>query len=280
MDIIEEKFKSIYHKISKIELQKREESEENIDLEQILSNREQRNTDFFLGYYSPYGIEYAFESYGIFYTLNKLGFYNLKMKVEYLDFTRHKLSMYYEENNQEYLLSEIILRREFQDIELFDFHKHYEFLIVDWLYSQNPKKEFTNHRPQLPGQKYPGLHTGKIILELLILTSKRLKLSGIINIPQYFHNAQIYSKRFYIYSPVMEGKRLAIERDLLSKYNLATVSWGIEKNQVYENNKPFTWDPTLQIVPLRKSLYKYFNSSKYKKIVKETLNNFSYELKV
>lgn len=279
MENLEKTFKNIFKTISSFQLQKKQEDELLFDLEESLSNREQRNTDLFLGYYSPYGIEYAFNKYGIFETLNNIGFNNLSIKINHLDFSRHKLSLYFEQIDSEHLLTEIILKREYKDIDLFEFHKHYEFLFVEWLYSQNPKINFSESKPKLPGQKYPGLHTGKIILELLIMTSKRLKLSGIINIPQYFHNAQIYSKKFSIYDPLIEGKRMAIERDLLSKHNLAKVSWAIEENKVYENGNLFHWEPTLQIVPLRSSLYKYFNSEKYKKIVKDAMNSFVYEIR-
>lgn len=279
MDNLEKTFKNIFNNISKFQLQKKQEDELLFDLEKALSNREQRNTDLFLGYYSPYGVEYAFKKYGIFETLNNIGFNNLSIKIDYLDFSRNKLSLYFDQIDSEHLLTEIILKREYKDIDLFEFHKHYEFLFVEWLYSQNPKIDFSENKPKLPGQKYPGLHTGKIILELLIMTSKRLKLSGIINIPQYFHNAQIYSKRFSIYDPFIEGKRKAIERDLLSQYTLSKVSWSIEENKVYENGKLFHWEPTLQIVPLRSSLYKYFGSDKYKKIVKDTMNSFIYEIR-
>lgn len=279
MENLEKTFNNIFNNISRFDLQKKEEESELFDLEESLVNRERRNTDLFLGYYSPYGVEYAFKKYGIFETLNNIGFKNLSLKIDHLDFSRHKLSLYFEQIDSEHLLTEIILKREYKDIDLFEFHKHYEFLFVEWLYSQNPKISFSESKARLLGQKYPGLHTGKIILELLIMTSKRLKLSGIINIPQYFHNAQIYSKKFSIYDPFIEGKRKAIERDLLSKYSLAKVSWSIEENKVYENGKLFNWKPTLQIVPLRSSLYKYFDSDKYKKVVKYSMSNFSYEIR-
>ncbi|MEK7434492.1 MAG: hypothetical protein AABZ74_15275 [Cyanobacteriota bacterium] len=151
-------------------------------------------------------------------------------------------------------------------------------LVIEWLYSQNPKETFSPERPRLPEQKYPGLKTGKLILDLLLITCERLGLNGLINIPSHFHNAQIYSVRFSYISPECEGKRKAIERDLLEKYSLATVSWAIMLGCVYENNEPFNWFISEQATPLDKNLKKYFEEQKYKNILEETFHKNKYFL--
>jgi hypothetical protein len=239
---------------------------------------------FFLEYYSKEGIELALEKYGVYKRFEEIGFGNLQLVMDTEDPYRQRLALYSVIGKLDalLLLAEIVVRR--KHIE-FDppfsspiSGRSFEILSIEWLCMQDPRKKFSNERPRLPGQEYPGLGGGKIALQLLILASRRLGLDGILNVPEYFHNAQMYSRAFKFINPEYEGKRRAIERDLLTENSLAHVSWAIDFECVRENDKPFKWFVSKQLVPLNADLKQYFKCQEYEALVKESENKFHYIL--
>jgi len=234
----------------------------------------------FLGYYSKDGIKLALEKYGIFDILRKKGLDNFEIFIDTKDTSRQRLSLYSDDN----LLGEVVLGTK-NFILNSNFKTKYngqkfDILAIEWMCLQNTHKKFTKERQCLPGQTYVGLGIGKFIMELIIIMCKRLKLSALLNIPEYFHNAYMYSIYFKYLEPEYEGKVKAIARDLLKKYTLAEVSWAIDLNCVYENNKPFEWFISKQIIPINPKLKNYCNSYKYKKLAKISYLNNHYTLDI
>jgi hypothetical protein len=254
----------------------------NID-ELFTSEPESRGTTFFLGFYSPSGIKYALKQYGVIDDLKKRGFENLKLVLNTRDPFQQRFSIFYDKQDRDHLLVELVVKR--KEITLYtDFHhsingKNCEFLFVEWLCLQNPQNSFTPVRPILPGQMYPGLGSGKMAFQLLLISAKRLRLAGLLAVPEYYHNAQMYSKKLYFVKPDHEGKRCALERDLLKKSNLSTVSWAIEKKCVLENGKKFEWFTSEVVLPLDNDIKNYINSEEYKKIVEKTMQQYTYSIK-
>ena len=81
--------------------------------------------------------------------------------------------------------------------------KSYETIAIEWMSLQNPYGEFTKDRPQLPGQQKPGLGVASKAVELLIIMAWRLNLSGLLNTPDHYHNAYLYSRIFYYLNPLL-----------------------------------------------------------------------------
>jgi hypothetical protein len=278
-----ENLKSIFKNLTKEEIQSLESLDLHLTEEDLLfPPPEERGFENFLGVYSEEYIRASFEKYGIFSMLEEKGFNNFKLVIDTKNIDRQRLAIYYEETNENNLLCEIILKR--KDLKLnFPFttgleNNSFNFLIVEWLYSQNPQKSFTEDRKPLPGQKHPGLNMARNVLKLLLIMCKKRKIDGILNIPEHYHNAQLYSKYFSYLSPVNEAKRRAIERDLLSKHELSTVSWGIDLNCVYENKEEFRWFVSEQIIPLNKQLINFFNSPTYNNSISENMTKYLYNI--
>jgi hypothetical protein len=143
---------------------------------------------------------------------------------------------------------------------------------------QNPLVNFSPDKPRLPGQKYPGLGMGEMVMEILTIMAGRLRTAGLLNVPEHFHNAQMYSSQFSYIDPVHEARRLAISRDLLTENTLSKVSWAIDLDCVKENNKPFQWSGSEQVIPLDRDLKDYFSSRDYKQFVEKTTGELSYTL--
>jgi hypothetical protein len=65
---------------------------------------------------------------------------------------------------------------------------------VEFLFMQNPLAQFTERRPQLPGQNFPGLGLGKEMLSLLANAGKKNHRDFLVENPAYIHNAIIYNR--------------------------------------------------------------------------------------
>jgi len=242
-----------------------------------------RGENLFLGYYSLKGLEIILEKYKITKKLNKLGFTKLKLSIDTSDPFKHKIIVFNIDRGVKETLIELVVRRDYVKIDL-PFStplngQKYECLIVEWLKMQNPRKGFTEERPQLPGQDFPGLGIGSAALELLIMASKRLGLQGIINIPDHFHNAFFYSKLFYYENPDDQAKLLAIIREKRNR-KIHNIAWAIEKEYLIDNKtgKAFKWGGKRQVLPLVKDWLQLYQSKAYKAAVDKSLKNSKYKL--
>jgi hypothetical protein len=180
------------------------------------------------------------------------------------------------------MLGEVVVKRKYLTIyppfPALIYGRNFEFVAVEWLCMQNPQANFTPDRPRLPGQTYPGLGIGEMVMEILAIMAGRLRTAGLLNTPEHFHNAQMYSAQFKFIDPLHEAKRLAIVRDLLSQYSLSQISWAIEMGCVLENDTPFSWAASEQIIALDRDLKDYIGSRDYQQYVNKTCQNYIYKL--
>jgi hypothetical protein len=275
------KVRRIAHKLSESQLRQLKGSESHISDKDLIGSSAHSSV-YFLGYYSKSGLELALQQYGIFDALKERGYHKPVLRLETEDPYRQRMAIYDESTpDAPALLIDAVLRQYALPITLDDStEEEFEVLYIEWLTLQHPKATFSKEKPQLPGQQYPGLGGGKIALELLTMICHRIGLDGIINVPEYFHNAQLYSRHFSYLDPVLEGKRRAIARDLLSHHTLAETSWGIDLDCVHENGLPFKWFTGPQILPLNRKLIKFFESSEYIHKVLSAQKSHHYEMDI
>lgn len=283
MSKIRKKTELISRKLTTHQLTQLRENDVRLELDNFIDREPgSRGTQFFLGFYSKSGVRLALEKYGVFAELKKRGFQNPKLEVHTSDPFHQRLCIHNQVKGKNDILVEVVLKRKhFTPYIGFPSKingRGYEFLCVEWLTMQDPRARFTSERPRLPGQKFPGLRSGRFALELLTLACKRLRLAGIFNVPEYFHNAQMYSRTFHFLNPEFEGKRRAIERDLLINYSLADVSHAIDLNCVRENDRMFNWSASELIMPLDRDLQDYFSSAEYLKQVGKSTENYQYAM--
>lgn len=249
-----------------------------------LFNREGngRSSPYFLGFYSSLGIQYALEKYGFFKFLKEKGYENIKLTINTKDPFKQRVAVYYETEKPENLLVELVVKRKHITVHSpfpsTVHEKNYEVIAVEWLLMQNPKGKFSSEKPRLPGQKYPGLGIGDMTMEILVIMCGRLRTAGLLNRPEHFHNAQIYSSQFRFIDPVNEARRRAIARDLLPHHPLSVVSWAIDLKCVTENGKHFEWHGTDQIIPIDRDLKEYFHGRKYERFVEELSMEYYYKM--
>jgi hypothetical protein len=240
-----------------------------------------RGTVLFLGYYSKEGIDLAFHKYGIYKKLSKKGFKNVVIDLDTQDAYKHKIALYHDKKHKDNLIIELVVRKTYFKIEMpWDCEingRYYSALAIDWLLIQNIFADFTVQRPRLPGQKYPGLGFSHIVLELLLIICWRLNLSGLVNVPEHYHNAYLYSKAFFYLDPNEQAKFQALKKTF-KKYPLDLISWGIDWGCVIDLNydQPFAWMAEEQIIPLEKELKSIFFSKRYKEYVLQNESRYKF----
>lgn len=144
------------------------------------------------------------------------------------------------------------------------------FLCIRWLALQDPFARFTPERPQLPGQTHPGLGlTRPLILRLLQWATDWGK-DGLLNLPEYFHNAVFYSEIFRFVHPRQQGRFEALRRDLAGLH-VAVASLAVDDGRVVSepDGEPLRWEPGEMVAPLTSRLRRAFDSEDYAREVGE-----------
>ncbi len=281
---VQKKYWNIAKRLTTAELQKSDSRSDYLLEEDLFNvNIGKRGNELFLGFYSKQGLNLVFEKYGIFNTLKNIGFKSPLLDIDTSDAYVHKLTIHDKSKKPENLLAEIVLKKEIITIDM-PFKtslngRQFEVLAIEWMSMQNPKKLFSADRPQLPGQQYPGLGIASKAIELLIIISWRLKLSGLLNTPDHYHNAYLYSRIFFYLDPGFQARLKALHRDMAG-HSLDEAAWALEWGAVKDlnTNQPLKWTPGKEIVPLNSDIKKLFNSFTYRLLVKKMSKNFKYEL--
>ena len=110
---------------------------------------------------------------------------------------------------------------------------------------------------------------------------------AIVDIPEYFHSAviysglysRIYSRAYSFFSPVDAGIMQAMQRDL-TELPLADISLAIASECLVNagTGAPASWQPSEQIYPLSEKLKIYVEDDRYKEIVITTMNDHSFSI--
>lgn len=142
------------------------------------------------------------------------------------------------------------------------------FLSMHWLALQDPRAPFSPDRPRLPGQDHPGLGLLKHFYLRLIRWAEDWGKDGLINFPDYYHNAVFYSQAFRFVSPARQGRFEAL-RAALAPVGVAAASWAVDEGRVREEvegvRKPFVWEPGEMVAPLAPDLRHYLESEAYRR---------------
>jgi len=155
----------------------------------------------------------------------------------------------------------------------------YRTVSIEWLQMQNPRATFTLERRRLPGQKYPGLGVGRWMVELLRLMAERLECSGLMNIPNHYHNAYLYSKQMLCFNPEDQGWLEAMKRDLTGM-PLVEMSEAIDAGRLRVNggDEPVPWEGKPQVMPVKPVMNQYFVRPGYIAAVAEARERYRFEI--
>ncbi len=229
-DPIAARFARVSERISPAELTESGElSAEEIEEELGIRPRRQR---ILLGFYTVPGLEHALYRYGIFDHLERLGFRQFRAEFD-APGAGERVRVLGQAGGEEHLLIEVVLeRRHLADVDV---------LYVHWVSLRNPRAQFSDRRPRLPGQDVPGLGISREIVTMLALMATRLGLAGLVFRPSHFHVAFAARHEFRFLDPRRQGRFEALMRDLAG-VPLLEATLAVSAGKVLMNGAPYAWE--------------------------------------
>lgn len=201
------------------------------EIEEELGIRPRRRR-VLLGFYTEAGIEQSFYRYGIFDHLERLGYRQLRAAFD-APGEGERLRILGQLGGEEHLLVEVVLeRRHVAGVDA---------LYVHWMSLRNPRAQFSDRRPRLPGQDVPGLGLMTEIGTMLALMAARLGLGAVVFRPSHFHTAYAARHAFQFIDPDRQGRFEALLRDLAGVPLLEATN-AVAAGQVMLDGRPYAWE--------------------------------------
>ncbi len=264
MKFLARKFATVHRSLTEYDLSHDEPQEEINDSRDNLSVSPASSR--LLGYYSSRGIEKALKRYGVFKDLERIGYPDVRVELQTIDNFRQRLLIFSDESLKMEPLMDMVIKREILP-DLARINPDYprinsQYILIEWLCLQDPKRAYRNTQAPLPGQSYPGLGMGWKVLVILEFMARRLGAAGLVNIPEYYHSARFFHRFFRFASPEIEGELLALDRDTFP-HHVVDASWAVVHGLVNRDGKRYSWSGSPQILPLHPQIKAYFSSDKY-----------------
>ncbi len=201
------------------------------ELEEALGIRPARRR-LLLGFYTAAGIEHALFRYGVFEQLERMGFRQFRAAFDTAGLGE-RVRLFAQADGVEHLLMELILeRRRVLGVEV---------LYVHWLSLRNPRAQFSDKRPRLPGQEVPGLGLARETAIMLSRMAIRLGLGGVVYRPSHYHTAYPARHELRFVDPARQGRFEALVRDL-ADVPLLEATTAISEGRVLMNGAPYAWE--------------------------------------
>jgi hypothetical protein len=224
-----------------------------------------------LGYYSRQGLELALERHGFLDRLRGKGFKEPTLVCDFDDASRQSIKIFGDPARSELLL-ELVVHRERRVVPGF------ELLAIDWLLLQNPRERFGEGRPQLPGQRHPGLGLFDEQVALLVVACERVGLAGLLVTPSQFHLALQWQRRMRCIDP-RAGARLRALREALGGLPLGEMTVALKAGRVRDRHgAPVDYEPTPMVLPLSPELQAALDSEGYARAMDEAADEYRYTL--
>lgn len=197
----------------------------------------------FLDFYSRHGLEYALTRYGLLPALRAMGFDDLEVAFE-AGGAGDRLTVTTPWHGERTALVDLTLSRRP--------HGPFTVLFVEWLEMRDPRAAGHPGRPNLPGQRGPGLGLAPEVGHLLTAAAQRLGLDGVGLVPAHFHVAWMARSDFVFVEPTARGRFDALlDVDL----PLADLSRRLEGDGLpTHDGDPVHWAPELMVVPVSEAL--------------------------
>ncbi len=220
------------------------------------------------GRFGPEEVRDRIREAGILEGLARRGYHDPSLALDCGNPEDQRVSLYAGTMTRDRLLMEVRLQiRSFhpgKTVGSFPRDIVFRMLLIHWLLLSDPERPFSIARPRLPGQERPGLRVVPQCLSLLKGIGKEFLLDGVLDIPDHFHAALFYSRKFKFLDPRVEGRFQAMARDVKG-IPLALASEAIQEGCLIDTSTgmPAPWVPAEQVMPLRDPLRRHLASPEY-----------------
>jgi len=157
-------------------------------------------SDLFLGRYNEKDLLHLLDKVGITAILHQKGYRNLVISIYRHEDFSSRLYVNFDSLDKETRIIELIVREGYFRpkqifVEGYAFTEGLSILLIEWLALQDPRAAFSERRPRLPGQMYPGLGGLMNIQALLYRFARASEKDAIVDVPEHYHGAVIYSRK-------------------------------------------------------------------------------------
>jgi hypothetical protein len=221
------------------------------------------------GRYGPEELRAHLGASGLLAGLSERGYPDPILRLSCADSADQRICLYAGEETRGRLLFEVRLQlapfHPRRPIGSFTKETSFRMLVINWLVLSSPDGTFTVDRPRLPGQERPGLGLLNQTIALLKSISRELSVDGVLDVPDHFHTALFYSRAFRYLAPEVEGRFLAIVRDL-SGIPLTLASDAIREGCLVDRKTgaSISWPAAEQVLALRGPLSRFLHSPSYR----------------
>jgi hypothetical protein len=231
-----------------------------------------KGSSLFLGRYSAAEVMAVLAKKGLLREARKRFLWPLAYELDSSEYPLQRLQIYLCEPGPENLIVDVKLREgEFVPKETADglpALPPQKALAFEWLTLQNPLAKFGEAFTPLPGQSRPGLSMRTKIMDLFVYLGRLTRKDCLLAFPAYFHNAVLFSRYFRFWNPAKEAEVLAIRRTF-SHMPFRQLAWVVHLNCLRrEDGSVYEWAAEEQLYPLARPVKDYFDSRRYKEIVK------------
>ena len=239
-------------------------------------------TNLFLGRFSKDDLMGLLDEAGLLKLLTEQGFDNPVLEIDASDVLKHRATVYDGEVSPDRMLIDVrlregVFRADNSYVEGMEDLRSISMILIDWLTLQNPRKDFSTGKQRLVHQRKPGLGIFYEFAKLVDLFSTIAGKEGVMDVPEHYHGALLYSKLFHFWNPAMEGKLMAMKRDF-ADMPLYEATWAVFLDCCInaDTGEVEKWSPGEQIKPVSDRMKAYFSHHDYKRQVEAAAGSFHF----
>lgn len=200
-----------------------------------------------LGFYSGFGLEVAFERYGLAEHLRSRGYDSFVIDGDSKVGSVGQGIRVYADPTRKEVLMEVVLSE-------LHVEPSARLASIEWLLLQDPRGA-PRDLPLLPGQKHPGLGSLRIVVGMLVMACERLGFDGLTLVPAHFHVATVARRLFTFMNPADEAYFLALH-EATKHLDISDASRRIDEGRVMSRatGEPAPYRPARMVLAVSEAL--------------------------
>jgi hypothetical protein len=223
---------------------------------------QKRPTAGLLGLYTPYGVEVAFQRYGLLGHLDKRGYPHVRVELDLQAASGQSITVRDADPPGDVLIELVV--EELRSVPPF------RLLSIEWLMMQDPRAMPTRERPLLPSQQHPGLGALPLMVGMLVMACERLGMDGLTFLPAHYHVAAQARGLLEFLDPADEAMFAALA-GVIGSYSLATSAAMLAAGRVVreDTGERVSWKPSRMVLPVSDALKKHVRGPDFDRRVEE-----------
>lgn len=239
-----------------------------------------RGSSLFLGRYSANEVMAVLNKKGFLKEARQRFLWPLAYELDSSDYPLQRLQIFLREPDPENVIVDVKVKEcEFvpkTTVEGLPVLPPQKALAFEWLTLQNPLAKRGEPFSPLPGQTRPGLSMRSKIMDLFAYLGRLTRKDCLLAFPAYFHNGVLFSRYFHFWNPRKEAEVLAIRREF-NHMPFRQLAWVVHLNCLRRaDGSVYEWQAEEQMYPFTRQLKGYYDSRRYREIVKTGLKTLKF----